>query len=479
MSRESNFKTRKKRVREELTYVTVEAIAAEGKALAHIDGKVLFLSNAIPGDVVDVVLTKKKKSFMEGYIKQIVTPSPNRIEPFCDHFGVCGGCKWQHLPYPLQLEAKEQQVWDQLTRIGGLELPPISTILGSEKSREYRNKLEFTFSNRRWIEDLSSEGELTPNERVGLGFHIAGHFDKVLDIKKCHLQAEPSNEIRNFVKQYALDNNLEFFNLKSQEGFLRTMVVRTTSTGEVMVIMVFAKELKEERENLLNALQNQFPSITSLNWVINQKMNDSIADLPTHNWSGNTHIFEKMEELRFRIAPKSFYQTNSAQAYNLYKIVREMASLTGDQVVYDLYTGAGTIALFLASLAKKVVGIEYVDDAVEDARTNAQLNQIENCTFVAGDMRRVLSSQFIEEQGHPDVIVLDPPRAGIHPDVAQVIAECAPEKIVYVSCNPATQARDIALMGENYRVVKVQPVDMFPHTHHLENIVLLEKRSDE
>ncbi|HCT94009.1 MAG: 23S rRNA (uracil-5-)-methyltransferase RumA [Bacteroidetes bacterium GWE2_39_28] len=465
-----------RRDRELFQNIEIETVAAEGKSLAHVNGKVIFVPFTVPGDIVDIQVKIKRKGYMEGFVTNMIKPSPDRIEPFCSHFGVCGGCKWQSLAYSTQLRFKQQQVTDQLTRIGHLKLPEITPILGSESEQYYRNKLEFTFSSKRWIESLTEAENLPAEQRTGLGFHIAGLFDKVLDINHCYLQPSPSNEIRLFVKEFAIKNGLTFFDLREQTGFLRTMVVRTTSTGEVMVIMVFANENIEEREGLLNALRDNFPAITSLNWVINGKKNDSIADLECYNYSGMPYITEKMEDLSFRIGPKSFYQTNSQQAYRLYSIVRDFADLKGSETLYDLYTGTGTIALFLAHSVAKVVGIEYVAEAIEDAKINAAENKIQNCSFFAGDMRDMLSSEFIEQNGKPDVVVLDPPRAGIHPDVAKVLAEAAPEKIVYVSCNPATQARDIALLGDNYEIKRVQPVDMFPHTHHLENVVLLVKK---
>jgi 23S rRNA (uracil1939-C5)-methyltransferase len=465
-----------RRDRELFQNIEIETVAAEGKSLAHVNGKVIFVPFAVPGDVVDIQVKIKRKGYMEGFVTNMIKPSPDRIEPFCSHFGVCGGCKWQSLPYSTQLKFKQQQVTDQLTRIGHLKLPEITPILGSENEQYYRNKLEFTFSSKRWIESLTEAENLPAEQRTGLGFHIAGLFDKVLDINHCYLQPSPSNEIRLFVKEFAIKNGLTFFDLREQTGFLRTMVVRTTSTSEVMVIMVFANENKDDREGLLNALRDNFPAITSLNWVINGKKNDSIADLECYNYSGMPYITEKMEDLSFRIGPKSFYQTNSEQAYRLYSIVRDFADLKGNETLYDLYTGTGTIALFLAHSVAKVVGIEYVAEAIEDAKVNAAENYIQNCSFFAGDMKDMLSPEFIEQNGKPDVVVLDPPRAGIHPDVAKVIAEAAPEKIVYVSCNPATQARDIALLGDNYEIKRVQPVDMFPHTHHLENVVLLVKK---
>lgn len=468
-----------RRDKELLENVKIEAIAAEGKSLAHIDGKVLFVPFAVPGDIVDVQIKNKRKGFLEGYITRMVEPSPMRVEPFCSHYGLCGGCKWQSLPYSVQLENKQQQVTDQLTRIGHLTLPEISPILGSQETQYYRNKLEFTFSNKRWIESINEAEGLSDQDKMGLGFHIAGMFDKVLDVEHCYLQSDPSNEIRLFVKEYTVKNGYSYFDLRSQTGLMRNMVIRTSTTGEVMVIVVFAYEDEELCTNLLNAIEDKFPNITSLNYMINGKKNDSLTDVECYNYGGEEYIYEQMEELKFRIGPKSFYQTNSKQAYKLYTIVRDFAGLTGKEIVYDLYTGTGTIALFLARNASKVVGIEYVPEAIVDAETNATNNKIDNCTFFAGDMKDILSAQFIEQQGAPNVIVLDPPRAGIHPSVAKVIAQAAPEKIVYVSCNPATQARDIELIGEQYEITKVQPVDMFPHTHHLENVVLMVKKNVE
>ena len=468
-----------RRDKELLENVKIEAIAAEGKSLAHIDGKVLFVPFAVPGDIVDVQIKNKRKGFLEGYITRMVEPSPMRVEPFCSHYGLCGGCKWQSLPYSVQLENKQQQVTDQLTRIGHLTLPEISPIIGSQETQYYRNKLEFTFSNKRWIESINEAEGLSDQDKMGLGFHIAGKFDKVLDVEHCYLQSDPSNEIRLFVKEYTVKNGYSYFDLRSQTGLMRNMVIRTSTTGEVMVIVVFAYEDEELCTYLLNAIEDKFPNITSLNYMINGKKNDSLTDVECYNYGGEEYIYEQMEELKFRIGPKSFYQTNSKQAYKLYTIVRDFAGLTGKEIVYDLYTGTGTIALFLARNASKVVGIEYVPEAIVDADTNATNNKIYNCTFFAGDMKDILSAQFIEQQGAPNVIVLDPPRAGIHPSVAKVIAQAAPEKIVYVSCNPATQARDIELIGEQYEITKVQPVDMFPHTHHLENVVLMVKKNVE
>lgn len=453
--------------------VEIESVAAEGNALARVDGKVLFVPQCIPGDVVDVRLTRKRSGYMEGIVVNMVKPSPLRVEPFCKHYGVCGGCKWQALPYDLQLKYKQQQVVDQLTRIGHLQLPEITPILGSEEIENYRNKLEFTFSNRRWLLSGEDPEAISPTERLGLGFHISGFFDKVLDIRECHLQAEPSNAIRNFVREYAIENGLTFFDLREQVGYLRNMIVRTASNGDVMLIMVFFYEDEALRRGLLDALVAKFPQITSLHYVINGKKNDSISDLPCVRYYGEDCIYDTMEDIRFRISPKSFYQTNSKQAYRLYSVVREFADLKGDEVLYDLYTGTGTIGLFLSGKAKKVVGIEYVQEAIDDAKINAANNGITNSHFYAGDMKDMLTGKFIEENGHPDIVVLDPPRAGIHPDVAAVLLEAAPERMVYVSCNPASQARDLAILCQKYEITAVRPVDMFPHTHHVENVVAL------
>ncbi len=458
-----------------LENVQIEAVAAEGKALAKVDGQVLFVQFAVPGDIVDIKVTKKRKSYMEGYILRIVKPSEHRLEPFCQHFGICGGCKWQPLPYQMQLEAKRQQVYDQLVRIGHLSVPEIAPCLASEHTEYYRNKLEFTFSDRRWIEAGENPDEIAPEDRVGLGFHVGRFFDKVLDIKECHLQQSPSNEIRLFIKQYAVDHSLEFFNIREHRGLLRNMIVRTTQAGEVMLIVCFYHEDKAVTA-LLDAVSEAFPQITSLYYVINGKANDSIADQQCILYKGNPAIYEKMEDLSFRIGPKSFYQTNSAQAYRLYSVVRDFAGLSGNETVYDLYTGTGTIAQFISKGAKKVIGIEYVPEAIDDAKLNAKANGIDNCEFIAGDMKDVLTAGFIQEHGQPDVIILDPPRAGIHPDVAKVILDARPARMVYVSCNPASQARDLAIFDPAYEITAVQPVDMFPHTHHVENVVSLRLR---
>ncbi len=467
----------KKRIDLLLENVTIESVAAEGKALAHVDGMVVFVDFAVPGDIVDIQVYKKKKNYMEGFIKRIVKPSEHRLEPFCEHFGVCGGCRWQPLPYEMQLEAKRQQVEDQLVRIGHLEVPEIRPTLPSEKIQYYRNKLEFSASSKRWLLKDEDPASIPENDRMGLGFHVGKFFDKVLDIRECHLQPEPSNAIRLFVKQFCLENGLEFYNIRENHGFFRNMFVRTTEKGDVMLILCFAREDEAARKALLDAVSARFPQITSLYYVINEKLNDSIADQSPILYKGNEAIYEEMEGLRFKIGPKSFYQTNSLQAYRLYGVAREFAALRGSEVVYDLYTGTGTIAQFVSAKAGKVIGIEYVPEAIEDARQNAKANGITNCTFFAGDMKDVLNEAFIARHGKPDVVILDPPRAGIHPDVAQVILKAAPERMVYVSCNPASQARDLAILCRDYKITAVQPVDMFPHTMHVENVVALERKA--
>ena len=465
--------TRKKKIDLLLENVEIEAVAAEGKALTHVDGMVVFVDFAVPGDVVDIQVYKKKKNYMEGFIKRIVKPSAHRLEPFCEHFGVCGGCRWQPLPYEMQLEAKRQQVEDQLVRIGHLEVPEIRPTLPSELTRYYRNKLEFSASNKRWLLRDEPQDLVEP----GLGFHVGKFFDKVLDIRKCHLQAEPSNAIRLFIKKFCLENGLEFYNIRENHGFFRNMFIRTTEDGQIMLILCLAQPDEASRKALLDALIKEFPQITSLYYVINEKLNDSIADQSPVLYYGQDAIYEKMEDLSFKIGPKSFYQTNSRQAYRLYSVAREFAALEGHEVVYDLYTGTGTIAQFVSRKATKVVGIEYVPEAIEDAKDNARRNHIENCEFFAGDMKDVLSESFIKEHGRPDVIILDPPRAGIHPDVAKVILSAAPERMVYVSCNPASQARDLAILCKDYKITAVQPVDMFPHTMHVENVVALTRKA--
>lgn len=467
---------RKRRTKPFYEKVTITDIGAEGKALARVNEKVVFTTHVIPGDVVDLQVTRKRKKYEEARVMHIHEKSPDRVDSFCAYFGVCGGCKWQFLPYEKQLFYKQKQVADQLQRLGKIELPEISPILGSAKNTFYRNKLEFSFSNKRWLtpEEVQNGEEIeNPN---ALGFHIPRMFDKIIDIEKCWLQPDPSNDIRNFIREYALGHKLDFFDIREQEGFLRNMIVRTSSTGETMLILSFYKENVEQREGILNAIAERFPELTSLMYLINSKGNDTITDQEIIAFKGPDHIYEEMEGLRFKIGPKSFYQTNSEQAYELYKVARGFADLTGNEVVYDLYTGTGTIANFVASKAKKVIGIEYIPEAIEDAKVNSAINDIQNTRFFAGDMKDVLNDDFIAEHGKADVIITDPPRAGMHEDVVKTILEVAPEKVVYVSCNPASQARDLALMDEKYRVEEIQPVDMFPHTHHVENVVLLTRK---
>lgn len=462
-----------------LENVKIEAVAAEGKSLAHVDGTVVFVEFAVPGDIVNVKVTKKKKNYMEGFILEIVKPSEDRLQPFCEHFGICGGCRWQPLPYDMQLKAKQQQVWDQLVRIGHLEIPDISPILPSDKTKYYRNKLEFTFSNKRWIYNNEDPDSLTDEERLGLGFHVGKFFDKVLDIKHCSLQPEPSNEIRLFIREYAVTHNLEFYNIRENTGFLRNIIVRNNQVGDVMLTVCFAYDDQDKIVPMLDAIAAEFPQIKSLHYVINEKLNDSISDLDCILYKGEDAIWETMGKLKFKIGPKSFYQTNSEQAYKLYSVAKEFAALTGNEVVYDLYTGTGTIAQFISDKASKVIGIEYVKEAIEDARINAEANGITNCTFFDGDMKDILTADFIKEHGKPEVMIIDPPRAGMHPDVVKVIMETAPERIVYVSCNPASQARDLAMMSPMYEITAVQPVDMFPHTMHVENVCALKLKDKE
>ena len=463
----------RKRVDLLLENMTIEACAAEGKALTHWNGAVVFVPFAVPGDVVNIRITRKHHNYYEGFIDRIVEPSNDRIEPFCRHFGVCGGCKWQPLPYHLQLEAKRQQVEDQLVRIGHLSVPEIRPTIPSDKTIYYRNKLEFTYSSKRWFLKDENPDELPPEERIGLGFHVGKFFDKVLDIEECFLQKDPSNAIRLFCKEYAVTHGLQFFDIRENVGFIRNMFVRTTETGDLMVIMCFFYEDREVREAMLDAISQEFPQITSLYYVINSKLNDSIGDQECILYKGEPTIRETMEGLTFRIGAKSFYQTNSGQALKLYSVARDFADLTGNEIVYDLYTGTGTIAQFVSRKASKVIGIEYVPEAIEDAKVNAAANGITNCEFYAGDMKDVLVDSFIRKHGRPDVIILDPPRAGIHPDVAKVILEASPSRIVYVSCNPASQARDLAILCGKYEITAVQPVDMFPHTQHVENVCAL------
>jgi 23S rRNA (uracil1939-C5)-methyltransferase len=460
-----------------LEHVTVSGVAAEGKAIVRDGERVVFVPFAVPGDTVDIQLTRKKNSYAEGRVVRFHTRSPQRAEPFCEHYGICGGCQWQILPYPEQLRWKQQQVVDQLTRIGKVELPEISPILGSGKTQCYRNKLEFTFSDRRWLTEEEIRSDRLPEERNALGFHIPGSFDKVLDIRRCWLQDEISNRIRNEVRTFALAHGFTFFNLRNRGGLLRNLVIRTATTGEVMLTVVCYEDDEPGRTALLSHLAARFPEITSLLYVLNQKANDTITDREVHVFKGNAFITEQMEDLKFNIGPKSFFQTNSEQACRLYSTVREFAGLTGTEHVYDLYTGTGTIACFLARHARRITGIEYVPEAIEDAKVNAALNGIVNAHFLAGDMKDLLTADFVETHGRPDVLVTDPPRAGMHDDVIKTILRAAPRRIVYVSCNPASQARDLNLLDVDYRIRKVQPVDMFPHTHHVENIVLLERNA--
>ena len=447
--------------------------------MAKVNELVIFVPYVVPGDVVDLQVKRKKNHYAEAVAVKFHEKSPLRTEPFCSHFGVCGGCKWQCLSYEEQLKYKQKQVFDNLTRIGKVELPEFRPILGSEKTRFYRNKLEFTFSNKRWLTEEEVKQDVKYDQMNAVGFHIPGAFDKVLAIDKCWLQDDISNQIRNAVRDYAYAHNFPFFDLRTQEGLLRNIMIRTSSTGELMVVLqckVTDGEGRRKMEEILQFMADSFPQITSLMYVINNKCNDTIGDLDVEVFKGNDHIFEEMEGLRFKVGPKSFYQTNSEQAYNLYKVAREFAGLTGNELVYDLYTGTGTIANFVARQARKVVGIEYVPEAIEDAKVNSALNGIDNTLFYAGDMKDILTNDFIAEHGRPDVIITDPPRAGMHNDVTDVILAAEPKCIVYVSCNPATQARDLQLLDGKYKVTAVQPVDMFPHTHHVENVVQLERR---
>lgn len=458
-------------------HIKVLDAGAKGVSVAKApDGKVIFIPNVVPGDTVDIQTFKKRKAYYEGKAIKFHELSEFRTEPVCQHFGVCGGCKWQNMKYDQQLVFKQNEVKNHLQRIGKIELPEFEPILGSEKKFFYRNKMEFGFSNARWLTENEIESDQEIDNKNALGFHIPKMWDKILDIEKCHLQQDPSNDIRNEVRRFANQNNLEFFNPRAHEGLLRTLMIRTASTGEIMVLVQFFKESKTERELLLNFLAERFPEITSLQYVINGKPNDTIYDQNIILFKGRDYILEEMEGLYFSINAKSFYQTNSDQAYELYKITREFAGLTGNEVVYDLYTGTGTIAQFVSKKAKKVVGVEAVPEAIADAKVNAERNKITNCDFFVGDMKVVFNEAFIAQNGKPDVIITDPPRDGMHKDVIEQILKIAPEKVVYVSCNSATQARDLALMDEKYKVTRVRPVDMFPQTHHVENVVLLEKR---
>jgi len=458
-------------------HIKVLDAGAKGVSVAKApDGKVIFIPNVVPGDVVDVQTLKKRKAYYEGKAVRFHEFSEHRIEPVCEHFGVCGGCKWQNMKYSQQLYYKQNEVKNQLQRIGKIDLPEFEPILGSEKQFFYRNKMEFGFSNSRWLTQDEIESEADLGNKNALGFHIPKMWDKILDINKCHLQEDPSNAIRNEIRDFANLNNLTFFNPRNHEGLLRTLMIRTASTGEIMVLIQFFEDDKQNRELLLDHLYEKFPQITSLQYVINQKANDTLYDTNIKLYKGRDYILEEMEGLKFSINAKSFYQTNSDQAYELYKITRDFAGLTGNEIVYDLYTGTGTIAQFVSKKAKKVIGVESVPEAIEDAKANAKRNEITNCEFFVGDMKVVFNEEFIANHGQPDVIITDPPRDGMHKDVIEQLMKIEPEKIVYVSCNSATQARDLALMDEKYKVTRVRPVDMFPQTHHVENVVLLEKR---
>lgn len=458
-------------------YFDVEVIdaGAKGKSIGKTpDGKVIFIANAVPGDIVDVQTTKKRKAFLEGKAINFKKYSDKRVAPSCIHFGTCGGCKWQFMDYKWQLFYKQKEVENNLKRIGKVELPEISPILGSKEIYFYRNKMEFSFSDSRWLTPAEINSGKEIEEKNALGFHIPGMWDKILDLRECHLQDDPSNDIRNSIRLFAIRNQIPFFNTRNQSGMLRTLMVRTSSTGEIMVLLQFFEDDKQKRELLLDFIAVKFPQITSLQYVINSKGNDTIYDQEVICYRGRDFIFEEMEGLKFKISAKSFYQTNSAQAYELYKVTRDFADLTGNETVYDLYTGTGTIAQFVAKKAKKVIGVEAVPQAIEDAKENAKINNISNTEFYAGDMKKVFTQEFISEHGHPDVIITDPPRDGMHKDVVAQIIGILPQRIVYVSCNSATQARDLALLNDHYEVKKVQPVDMFPQTFHVENIVCLE-----
>ena len=479
--------SRKKKPLPILEHITITDVAAEGKSLARVDDKVIFVPFTVPGDVVDLQITKKKHKYCEARVLRFIEYSNVRAIPKCEHFGICGGCKWQNLPYEEQLKAKQKQVFDQLTRIGKIDLPEFLPILGSVKQFEYRNKLEFGFSNKRWLTNEQVASGETFSNMNAVGFHITGAFDKIYPIEKCHLMDDLHNRLRNAIRDYAFEHELSFYDLRAQHGLLRDMMIRNSNTGEWMLLIQFGKtidtgngadawELTEEGRDLMQYIADTFPEITSLLWVYNPKCNDTFGDLPVHVFKGNDHIYETMEELRFKVGPKSFYQTNTEQAYHLYCVARDFANLTGNELVYDLYTGTGTIANFVARKAKKVIGIEYVPEAIEDAKVNSEINGIDNTLFYAGDMKDILTEEFISKNGRPDVIITDPPRAGMHEDVVNTILQARPKRIVYVSCNPATQARDLALMDAQYKVVAVRPVDMFPHTPHVENVVLLEVR---
>lgn len=465
--------SRKKKDLPLLNDVEILDVAAEGNSIARVNDFVVFVPFGAPGDIADVKIDRRKRSYAEGHIEKIVKPSDIRVEPRCEHFTVCGGCRWQHLPYGFQLECKQKQVRDAMERIAKIEIPEISPILGSENIYEYRNKMEYTFSNKMWLTfDQLRSGEDFP-DRNAAGFHIPGAFDKVLDIHKCHLQDDFGNRLRLFVKDFGKEHGYSFYDLRNQNGLLRTLMIRISSTGQIMAVMVFGEGDREKITLLLDAVKTEFPEITSLLYVVNTKVNDTIGDQEVIIYSGSPYIEEEMEGLKFRVGPKSFYQTNSRQAYRLYSVARDFAGLQGDELVYDLYTGTGTIACFLARKCRRVVGIEYVQEAIDDAKVNAAVNGLDNTEFYAGDMKDVLTPAFVEKHGRPDVMIVDPPRAGMHENVVKVILETAPGRIVYVSCNPATQARDLALLDRLYKVDAIQPVDMFPHTAHVENVVRL------
>lgn len=464
--------------------IRVETMAAEGKCIAKVNGLVIFLEGCAPGDLVNAQLTKIKSSFLEGRVTQIVEFSPDRTEPFCIHFGLCGGCSWQHIQYEIQLRYKQKQVVDNLERIGGLTLPTVSPIFPSARTRFYRNKLDFTFSAQRWLtwDELDNVRAGKMEDEPALGYHIPRKYDKVFDVQQCHLQPDPSNAIRLSARDEAISNEIPFFDLRKQIGFLRTLTIRTAITGEVMIILQVTYDKMEWIEKILNRLEKDFPQITSLQYVINGKKNDTFNDLNIICWKGNPYITEKMAkpdgsgELQFRVGPKSFYQTNSIQAYHLYRLASQMAHITKDELVYDLYTGTGTIANFVASQAKKVIGLEYVSDAIADAKNNSLINNIRNTEFYSGDIKNLLNTEFLQQHGKPDVVITDPPRAGMHEDVCKMLLQAEPRRIVYVSCNAATQARDLKILSDQYNITAVQPVDMFPHTVHVENIVSLVRK---
>ncbi|MCH5178293.1 MAG: 23S rRNA (uracil(1939)-C(5))-methyltransferase RlmD [Prevotellaceae bacterium] len=474
--------SRKKKPLPLLEDIEITGFAAEGKALAKVNDMVVFVPYVVPGDVCDLQVTRKKHSFMEAKLVELKHESSERVQPQCKHFGVCGGCKWQCLSYERQLHYKQQQVVDALTRIGKVQLPEVLPIIGSKHTLHYRNKLEFTFSNKRWLTEQEIGQAVDYTQKNGVGFHIPGAFDKVLDIEECLLMDDIQNRVRNAIRQYALDNGLEFFDLRQQVGLLRDMIFRITNSGEIMLTLQFHITNEDEHkqaDTLMQWLGDTFPELSTIVWVNNLKCNDTFGDLPVQVFKGQGFVYAQMEDLRFKIGPKSFYQTNSEQAYELYKVVRDFAALSGSELVYDLYTGTGTIANFVARKARKVIGIEYVADAIADAKINAELNGIDNAEFIAGDMKDVLTDDFVAANGRPDVIITDPPRAGMHTDVVRTILNAAPDRVVYVSCNPATQARDLQLMDNDYKVVAYQPVDMFPHTQHIENVVLLERRNEQ